>query len=164
MTESVSFVEYCQNHELDRLSLQAACVDLVKQQTRVATLDGLYQNLLARVDDSDAVDRLLYQFEGFPEYADVAATVLLLAAWNDPKRQEDLKTLMRAAMQRSTHIDAHELALAIIAGLAALLAEGPLELTEIPYRDETGVWQTLIVEEGIPVVDLLWAVRDVFEG
>ena len=164
MSESASFIEFCQTHDLDRRSLRSACVDLVMEQSGRATLDGVYQTLIERATDSEAVDRLLYQFVGNPDYADTVAGVLLIAAWNDPAQRDELKSLLLAAKDRAVHIDAQQLAIAMIGGLMILLVEGPIDLTEIPYRDETGTWQTLVAEEGVPVIDLLAAVRDVFEG
>ena len=164
MSEPITFLEFCTDNGLDRGAMRAACVEFVEQQTEIFSSDEMYELLLKNVEASGDIDRLLYQFEGNPEYSDTAGLIILVAAWNNMPQKEAVKAALLSGKESTAQSSDHQFAVAVIAGIYLLVRMGIRELKELPYRDAQGVWHTMTTEEGMPIMDLLYRVRDLFEG
>jgi hypothetical protein len=157
---SAAFADFLNHYNPTPQTIASVCVDLVRSWAGDKDLDAIYQDLLANAKDTGAVDQMLYQLEGDPEYAENVALLVLSSAWNYPELAGQINRLITsgAANVTDSSLD-RSLALADLYGMY-LLARNNAQGKEIAYRDADGKIKTHAVSSEFPVAKLFDSVRD----
>lgn len=157
---SAAFADFLNHYNPSPEKIASLCVDLVRSWSGDKDLDAIYQELLGNAKDTGAVDEMLYQLEGDPEYAENVALLILSSAWNYPELAGQINQLFTsgAADTADSSLD-RNLALADLYGMY-LLARNNAQAQEVAYRDADGKIKTHTVSSEFPVAKLFDSVRD----
>lgn len=164
MTSAATFADFINAHQPSATQIANLCVDLVRSWAQDLDPDAIYRELISNAKDTGAVDLMLYQLEGDPEYAENVALLILSSAWNYPELAAAMHQIMQsgAADVADSSLD-RRLALADLYGMY-LLARNGAQVREVAYRDSSGQIKTHIVGEEFPAARLFDAVRDQYEA
>ncbi len=160
MSSAATFADFLNAYNPSPEKVASLCVDLVRSWAGGKDLDAIYADLLGNAKDTSAVDLMLYQLEGDPEYAENVALLILSSAWNYPQLADAMNQLLTsgAADVIDSSLD-RNLALADLYGMY-LLARNNAQAREVAYRDADGKIKTHSVDSEFPVAKLFDAVRD----
>lgn len=160
MTTATTFADFLNTTEPDAATIANLCVDLVRSWAGDLDSDDIYRELISNAKDTGAVDLMLYQLEGDPEYAENVALLILSSAWNYPELAAAMQEIVQsgAAGAADSSLDRH-LALANLYGMY-LLARNNAQAKEVAYRDSSGAIKTHVVESEFPAARLFETVRD----
>ncbi len=164
MTTAATFADFLNTYNLDHDKLASLCVDLVRSWAGDKDLDDIYSELIGNAKDTGAVDIMLYQLEGDPEYAENVALLILSSAWNYPELQDAIKQILESgeADVTSGSLD-RNLALADLYGMY-LLARHGAQAKEVAYRDADGKIKTHVVDSEFSVAKLFDSVREQYSS
>ena len=121
--------------------------------------ETIYSELIGNAKDTGAVDTMLYQLEGDPEYAENVALLILSSAWNYPELAAAINQLMTSPSAGADASLSRNLALADLYGMY-LLARNNAQAREVAYRDDSGQIKTHVVDSEFPTAKLFDSVRD----
>jgi hypothetical protein len=157
---SAAFADFLNHYSPSPEKIASLCVDLVRSWAGDKALDDIYKDLLANAKDASAVDQMLYQLEGDPEYAENVALLILSSAWNYPELAAKINKLLTsgAADVADSGLD-RNLALADLYGMY-LLARNNAQGKEVAYRDADGKIKSHAMSGEFPVAKLFESVRD----
>lgn len=157
---SAAFSDFLNHYNPSPETIASLCVDLVRSWAGDKDLDDIYKDLLANAKDTGAVDQMLYQLEGDPEYAENVALLILSSAWNYPELAAQINNLLTsgAADVADSSLD-RNLALADLYGMY-LLARNNAQGKEVAYRDADGKIKSHAMSGEFPVAKLFESVRD----
>lgn len=153
------FAAFVNTYQPDATTIANLCIELVRSWSGDKGPDDIYSELISNARDTGAVDTMLYQLEGDPEYAENVALLILSSASNYPELAAAINQLIAdPAGSAGSNLD-RRLALADLYGMY-LLARHGAEAREVAYRDASGRIKTHIVEREFPAARLFEAVRD----
>jgi hypothetical protein len=157
---SAAFADFLNHYSPSPEKIAHLCVDLVRSWAGDKDLDDIYRDLLSNAKDTGAVDQMLYQLEGDPEYAENVALLILSSAWNYPELAAQINKLLTsgAADVTDSSLD-RNLALADLYGMY-LLARNNAQGKEVAYRDADGKIKSHAMSGEFPVAKLFESVRD----
>lgn len=157
---SAAFADFLNHYNPGPETIASLCVDLVRSWAGDKDLDDIYKDLLGNAKDTGAVDQMLYQLEGDPEYAENVALLILSSAWNYPELAAQINKLITsgAADVTDSSLD-RSLALADLYGMY-LLARNNAQGKEVAYRDSDGKIKSHAMSGEFPVAKLFDSVRD----
>lgn len=157
---SAAFADFLNHYNPSPEKVASLCVDLVRSWAGDKDLEAIYQDLIGNAKDPGAVDQMLYQLEGDPEYAESVALLILSSAWNYPELAAAINRLLASgeADVADSRLD-HNLALADLYGMY-LLARNNAQAKEVAYRAADGKIKTHVVEHEFPAAKLFESVRD----
>ena len=157
---SAAFADFLNHYSPSPEKIANLCVDLVRSWAGDKDLDDIYKDLLGNAQDSGAVDQMLYQLEGDPEYAENVALLILSSAWNYPELASQINQLLTSGAADVTDgsLD-RNLALADLYGMY-LLARNNAQGKEVAYRDTDGKIKSHAMSGEFPVAKLFESVRD----
>lgn len=157
---SAAFADFLNHYSPSPEKIASLCVDLVRSWAGDKDLDDIYRDLLSNAKDTGAVDQMLYQLEGDPEYAENVALLVLSSAWNYPELAAQINTLITSGAADVTNgsLD-RSLAVADLYGMY-LLARNNAQGKEVAYRDTDGKIKSHAVSSEFPVAKLFESVRD----
>jgi hypothetical protein len=160
VSSAATFADFLNAYNPSPEKVASLCVDLVRSWAGGKDLDAIYADLLGNAKDTSAVDLMLYQLEGDPEYAENVALLILSSAWNYPQLADAMNELRTsgAADVIDSSLD-RNLALADLYGMY-LLARNNAQAREVAYRAADGKIKTHIVDSEFSVAKLFDAVRD----
>jgi hypothetical protein len=157
---NAAFADFLNHYSPRSEKIASLCVDLVRSWAGDKDLDDIYKDLLANAKDAGAVDQMLYQLEGDPEYAENVALLILSSAWNYPELAAQINKLLTSGTADVTDSSLdRNLALADLYGMY-LLARNNAQGKEVAYRDADGKIKSHEVSGEFPVAKLFESVRD----
>lgn len=160
MTTTATFADFLNANQPTADKIANLCVDLVSSWAGGKDADDIYGELIGNAKEPGAVDSMLYQLEGDPEYAENVALLILSSAWN----YEELAAAIEESLQsgEADKVGAslgRRLALADLYGMY-LLARNNAQASEVAYRDSSGQIKVHRVESAFPAARLFESVRD----
>jgi hypothetical protein len=160
VTSAATFADFLNTYNPSPEKVASLCVDLVRSWAGDKDVDAIYADLLGNAKDASAVDLMLYQLEGDPEYAENVALLILSSAWNYPELANAMDQLITsgAADVTDSSLD-RNLALADLYGMY-LLARNNAQAKEVAYRAADGTIKTHVVDKEFPAAKLFESVRD----
>ncbi len=161
MNENQTFAVYLTSIQAQPEAIASACVTYVEEKADRLSSSAMYSDLLRNAKDADAVDRMLYQLQGDPAYAEQAALIVLAAGWNQPEDREFIRTLIPGTPGSGAGKDPNERAIAVLYGMY-LLARDNVALHEVTYRHADGTLESVAVGPEITPARLFDDVRDLY--
>ena len=161
MSENQTFADYLTNIQAQPEAIASACVAYVEEKTDGQSSSAMYSDLLQNAKDADAVDRMLYQLEGDPAYAEQSALIVLGAAWNQPEARDAIRALAENSSGDAADEDANARAVTVLYGMY-LLARDNVTLREVTYRNADGSLESVTVGAEITPARLFDDVRDLY--
>lgn len=159
MSNPPLFAEFVNTYNPGPAEIAHLCIALVRSWSGDKRPDAIYSELLGNAKDTGAVDTMLYQLEGDPEYAENVALLILSSAWHYPELAATINQLMASPAGAAGDDLNRNLALADLYGMY-LLARNGAQAREVAYRDSSGQIKTHVVESEFPAARLFEAVRD----
>ena len=162
MDNQRSFSEFLNQYHPEPSLIANLCADLVSSWAGGKDADAIYSELIGNAKDTGAVDLMLYQLEGDPEYAENVALLILSSAWNYPELAATIEEILQSGEAGVADSGlGRRLALADLYGMY-LLARNSAQASEVAYRDESGQIKVHQVQSEFPAARLFESVRDLY--